>query len=609
MCALDRRTLLKGALAAPLVGGVPVLPALAASSDGPTMRRVRPGEPGWPSAREWSALNDAVGGHLLKVESPLAACAQSPSSNACTDLFEQIKNPYLISDTPALTQTSGYLDAWTSAPSVYALNATSARDVARTVDFARRHRLRLVVKGGGHSYQGTSNAADSLLIWTHAMHEVTLHDAFIPEGCEGRQAAQPAVTVDAGALWSHVYDAVTTRAGRYVQGGGCMTVGVAGLVQGGGFGNFSKQFGTAAASLLQAEVVTADGAVRIANACSNADLFWALKGGGGGSLGVVTRLTLKTHELPAQFGAVFGTVRASSDTAFKRLAGEFMRFYASSLFNPHWGETVSFRGNNTLNISMLFQGLDDDQAAHVWQPFFDWIAKSPGDFQMPKAAKVIAVPAQRFWDPAFIQAHAPGVMTADNRPGAPAGNVFWSNDAAEAGQFLYGYHSTWLPASLLNEGERARLVDALFASTREWGVTLHFNKGLAGASNDARTATRDTAMNPAVLDAFALAIIAGEGPPAFPGIAGHEPDIRAARSAANRIAAASVALRTVVPRAGSYVSESDFFERDWQDAFWGAHYPRLLAIKKQYDPDGLFFVHHGVNSEQWSDDGFTRLPA
>jgi FAD/FMN-containing dehydrogenase len=93
----------------------------------------------------------------------------------------------------------------------------------------------------------------------------------------------------------HVYDAVTTKAGRYVQGGGCATVGVAGLVQSGGFGTF----GTAAGGLLEAEVVTADGQVRIANACTNPDLFWGIKGGGGGSLGVVTRLTLRTRELPA----------------------------------------------------------------------------------------------------------------------------------------------------------------------------------------------------------------------------------------------------------------------------------------------------------------------
>jgi FAD/FMN-containing dehydrogenase len=67
-------------------------------------------------------------------------------------------------------------------------------------------------------------------------------------------------------------------------------VGVAGLIQSGGFGGFSKAYGLAAASLLEAEIVTADGAVRIANACTNPDLFWGIKGGGGGSLGVVTRL-------------------------------------------------------------------------------------------------------------------------------------------------------------------------------------------------------------------------------------------------------------------------------------------------------------------------------
>ena len=74
--------------------------------------------------------------------------------------------------------------------------------------------------------------------------------------------------VGAGAIWMHAYNAVTTKGGRYVQGGGCGTVGVAGLVLGGGFGSYSKSYGTAAASLLEAEVVTADGMVRIANACT-----------------------------------------------------------------------------------------------------------------------------------------------------------------------------------------------------------------------------------------------------------------------------------------------------------------------------------------------------
>jgi len=135
------------------------------------------------------------------------------------------------------------------------------------------------------------------------MHDITLHDAFVAEGCAGT-APRQAATIEAGPLWLPTYNAVTTKAGRYVQGGGCATVGVAGLIQSGGFGSFSKNYGLAAASLLQAEIVTADGKVLIANACTNPDLFWALKGGGGGSFGVVTKLTLATYDLPAYFGRV-----------------------------------------------------------------------------------------------------------------------------------------------------------------------------------------------------------------------------------------------------------------------------------------------------------------
>jgi FAD/FMN-containing dehydrogenase len=86
----------------------------------------------------------------------------------------------------------------------------------------------------------------------------------VRSGCAGRHEPQPAVTVEPGAIWGQVYDAVTTKAGRYVQGGGCLTVGVAGLIQSGGFGSFAKAYGMAAASLLEAENVTADGAVRTA---------------------------------------------------------------------------------------------------------------------------------------------------------------------------------------------------------------------------------------------------------------------------------------------------------------------------------------------------------
>src|SRR6476646_4491202 len=183
-----------------------------------TFKRVRPGDPLWPSPDKWEQLNKAVNGNLIKLESPLASCKTSSGKSTCDDLFKNLKNPYYIGDNPALTQSSGWLDAWRSEPSVYAVAAKSTEDVVAAVNFARENNLRLVVKGGGHSYQGTSNAADSLLIWTRAMNNVVVQDAFVGQGWTGDLAPQPAVTVESGAMWMHTYNVVTTEAGRYVQG-------------------------------------------------------------------------------------------------------------------------------------------------------------------------------------------------------------------------------------------------------------------------------------------------------------------------------------------------------------------------------------------------------
>jgi FAD/FMN-containing dehydrogenase len=406
-------------------------------------------------------------------------------------------------------------------------------------------------------------------------------------------------------MWIDAYDAVTTQAGRYVQGGGCTTVGVAGLVQSGGFGSFSKKYGTAAAGLIEAEVVTADGVVRIANACSNPELFWGLKGGGGGSLGVLTRLTLRTRELPETFGAAFGAIKASSDAAFRALIAKVMSFYRSELFNPHWGEQMVFQSDNTLRISMVFQGLSQAQAQQVWAPFLDWV-RARKEYALARQISLIALPARHFWDADFFRQHAPQFIVEDSRPGAPRDHILWAGDQAQVGWFLHGFRSAWLPASLLQDNARSRLVDAMFAASREQEFALHFNKGLAGAPPQELAAARDTATHPGMVEAFALAMCGADGAPAYPGMPGPGPDLAKARRDAAGVGRSMDALLMVAPRAGSYVSESDYFERDWQTSFWGSNYSRLAAVKRRYDPEGLFFVHHGVGSEAWSADGFVR---
>lgn len=570
-------------------------------------RRRRPSDADWPSPAAWKRLSDHVDGNLIRVGFPLDACIKDTESAACKNLLANIKNPYFVGDQPGLTQTLGWVDAWFTKPSVFAVKAEKAEHVAAAVNFARENNLRLVVKGGGHSYQGTSNAPDSLLVWTRAMHDVAMQEKFTPQGCEGKLMPQRAATCGSGTIWMQAYDAVTTKAGAYVQGGGCTTVGVAGLVQSGGFGSFSKHYGTAAAGLLEAEVVTADGKIRIANACTNSDLFWALKGGGGGTFGIVTRLTLRVHELPEFGGGALFRVRASSDDAFRKLLRYFVNFYRDNLFNDHWGEQAHIGGDNVLGIFMVSHGLSTEETRRIWKPFLDWVALSPSLYTVEPGMILGSMPARHWWDPEWRnEQHQEGVFVADARPGASPGNVWWAGDGGQVAWTIYGYESLWLPAPLLHDHSGERLADALFAGSRYNMIELHFNKGLGGAPADVIESTRDTATNPAVLDAFALAII-GDAGGGYPGVRGHEPDTAAARKSRDRIHRSMNELRSLAAHGGAYVSESNFFEEDWQHSYWGANYARLASIKKKYDPSGLFFVHNGVGSEEWSADGFTKL--
>ena len=590
---LPARVRRRGVLAA-LAGlaGASLLRIRPATAAG--LRRVRPGMDGWPTDQAWAALSREVGNRLEPVERPTLSASEAP---------KQLANPFYLGDQPGLTQASGWLDAWRSAPSAYVVRATSAQDISSALRFAAAHRLRLVVKGGGHSYLGGSSAPDSLLVWTRGMRRIELHDRFVPAGSS--DAPVPAVSVEAGCLWGHVYDAVTTQAGRYVQGGGCATVGVAGLIQGGGFGSFSKAYGLAAASLLEAEIVTADGRVRVVNAAREPDLFWALKGGGGGTFGVVTRLTLQTHDLPETFGAVRWTIKASTDEAFRRLLTRFLETYATSLFNPHWGEQVRATRDNRLIVEMAFQGLSEGDARAAWRDLIDFVEARPQDFSVTRPFLAVALPARRFWDGLFLKQHLPTAISNDDRAGAGPGDWWWAGDGEQAWTFWHGFASAWLPASLLRGNGRTRLAQAWFAASRRWPVGFHFNKGLAGASEATISASRATSINPDALDAFALAIVAGDGPSSWAGLP--EPDLSKARTDAEHIQAAMAELRKAAPLAGSYLSEMDFFHPDWRRASWGRHWARLSRIKQRYDPDGLFVVHHGVGSEAWSADGFTPV--
>ena len=491
-----------------------------------------------------SALEERVGSRLLDVGSPLAACLAGGDERECAAALAALRNPWAIEDDPGAFQTTGWRGAHVSAHSPRVVAAESAADIAAAVDFAREHGAGLVIKGTGHDYLGRSCAPRSLMIWTHRMREVTVHDGFVPAGSPAGAAGVPAITVGAGTRWLEAYQ-VLLPYGRYVQGGGCVTVGAAGgFMQGGGFGSLSRRYGTAAGNMLEAEVVLASGEIVTANAAAHPDLFWALRGGGGGTFGVVTRLTLRTHLAPQTLGRVTGTITASSDADFRRLLGRLAPVLPA-LCDDHWGEHIAFAFINLAEFGLLAADLPDDQLQALWAPFLDWVTAQPNAYRCDVSAHTGPF---ALWDHEVRSQLAPDSIRHDDRPDAPPGRFWTSADQGEVSWYLHTYQSHWLPRRLLDTPDT--LTDTLFRASRPWGVRLDFNKALSGAAASALARDRATAINPAVFDAAALAMSASSEQYAYPGVPGHEPDVKLAEAGQQAVTEVMDIIRAAAPGAG-----------------------------------------------------------
>ncbi len=567
--------------------------------------RCLPNEPCWPDAKAWTNLASSLDGKLIKPQSLTRVCDSNFNGRECQDQLVKIKNPFYIQSQAGGTQSQGWLNGWQSTPSIYAVEAHSTRDIALAVNFARKYNLRLVIKGGGHDYLGRSSAPDSLLIWTHAMRNVSYLSSFRPAGAPvSSESGIPAVSVEAGARWLDVYSVATIKEHKYVQGGGCASVGAAGgFIQGGGFGSFSKEFGTGAAGVLQAEIVTADGKILIANQYQNQDLFWAIRGGGGGTYGVVSKLILRAHDLPNNFGIYKQTITATNDQAFKDLIKKFLIFYNSSLNNQYWGEQFAFNDKNQLDIFMVYQGINETAASHIWASFNQWLIDNQQKYKFD--SQQYQIPAASMWDYDFWHKNYPQFVKLNTRPEAGKGEYWWASNTAEASMYIYTYQSWWLPESLLlNDKSLDKLTDAFFRASRVDTVSVHINKGLAGADANVIKAVKLTSTNPQVLNAAGLVIMA----------AGSEKYVSKDKIAKDQkimkhvaeISAIMNSFRSLAPSSGTYVNEADFFQKNWQNDFWGSNYESLYRIKQKYDPAGLFYCHHCVGSELWNDSGMCR---
>ncbi len=548
---------------------------------------------GWPAPAEWAALRRRVGRRLVRPRQPWADLGPGP-------IPRRLLNPWYLEEHSGATQSTGMYRAWTSTASSYAIAARSADDIVAGVDFARENGVRLVVKGTGHDYYGRScGPRESLLIWTHHMRGITVHRAFVPAGAPAGTRPVPAVTTTAGNRWLEAYKAASA-AGLYIQGGGCTSVGACGgFALGGGFGSFSKRYGSGAAGVLELEVVLADGSVITVSEHQHEDLFWALRGGGGGTFGVVTRMTLLAHPEPSISGWISGPITAKSDAAFRDLLESYVRFCASTLSTPTWGEGVILNpdygmasqmdtGLNVMQVGTTFLDIPTAQAQEAWEAFLGPLRARPEDYAVDVSFS--EEPFSQRWRPTEREA------IFDDRPGAPKGYFWWKGNASEVAAYWGAYDGRGVPFAM-TQGDRAEeLAQALFDASRTSLILWQTNKALYGEHPSARARDLTTSINPAVFDNIAFITIGAWKQGRYVGVAGHEPVEAESIAQFDGVTAAAARLRPVTQEGGSYSNEGSYFEEDWRRQFWGSNYPRLLRVKRRYDPTNLFRVHKGVGS-------------
>jgi FAD/FMN-containing dehydrogenase len=196
-------------------------------------------------------------------------------------LGKTLRGPLLIRSDPGYVQACSIWNGMVAKQPALIARVSGAADVAACVNFAREHDLPLSIRGGGHNIAGAALCEGGLTIDMSLRRSVRV------------DAGQLIVRAEAGATWGDV-DHETQPFGLLVPGGIVSNTGIAGFALGGGFGWTSRKFGYAADNLISADIVTADGRFRRASETEDADLFWALRGGGG-NFGVVTSFEFRAH--------------------------------------------------------------------------------------------------------------------------------------------------------------------------------------------------------------------------------------------------------------------------------------------------------------------------
>ncbi|MBY8885076.1 FAD-dependent oxidoreductase [Streptomyces sp. PTM05] len=414
---------------------------------------------------------------------------------------------------------------------------TGAPDVAECLAFARRAKVPVSIRNGGHSYAGWSSGNGRLVIDVSKM--------------AGISVSSGAATVGAGAKLIDVYNTLGAR-GVTIPAGSCPTVGVSGLTLGGGHGVAARAYGLTCDNLTSATLVTADGRTLRADAHTNTDLFWALRGAGNGQFGVVTQLSYRTHPAPA---CVTGYLTWPWAKAAQAIAA--WQEWGPGLPDEIWSSLhldCAPGGSPTLSLAAFSLGSYGDLQNAV-----DRLADRVGPASSVSLRRHAYLDAMNAYagctDRTPSQCHLPGPT-----PGRTANG--------QLGRETYTARSDFYDRSLSSAGAAALVAQvAALRSRRGGGAGSVALTALGGAVN--RVPVGSTAFVHRT-SRFLAQYIASD-----------------ALSGTGWLNGLWTAMRPYASGA-AYQNYTDPALTNWRQAYYGPAAARLTALKRQYDPSRVF---------------------
>jgi len=415
------------------------------------------------------------------------------------------------------------------------LRCVSTADVTAGIGFARANDVPVAVRGGGHNVAGHGTVDDGIVLDLAALNEVVV------------DTDSRSVRVGAGATWGHV-DQATQQHGLAVPGGVFSRTGVAGLALGGGYGWLRNAYGLTCASLIGAELVTADSQILDVDSRSYPDLLWALRGGGG-NFGVVTRFTFRLHAVgpDVYFLLAFHDARNSGATRGLRA---FRHFCATA---PNNVSLVALLG-------VVEEGAPGFPPGTAGRPFIAFAGMFVGD---PEEGERLLRPLRKFGEPLYDASGTlpyTEVQKAFDADYPDGGRYYWkSTNIVELGDTAIDLitATATMPASRLSTvdvwhvgGAAAHPVDGAFATSKA-AFLVNPEANWVDAHDDAK-------------------------------------NIAWVRGLVTALAPYSDGTR--------YLNFAGFQEEgtSLMRASFGEHYDRLAAIKGEWDPANLFRLNQNV---------------